>query len=1304
MKLVRFFSLTLVAVCLINSTANAQLVAGFSMDFSGEAGGVMQNIQQTLTTIQEDVVAKVKKNVTKIKAGIEKYAGKINKLLGKIPGVKEANEGGSVDIYDAEAVQTAFKELFLQYPSTDPRINTAYEKKGVNLYYDTLVEVRTAITGLEDKLTELRSEVEQFGEQAINPDAGGDAADSEDESAVYYNAYLANRKFNDILKITEEVVAMQNQYFAVRNLRQPRAVLPARAPAESTEPKKTSSSTIFVHNRFAFAQQLKLKNVASKLVSKAKNSKAVKKTAKKAVSAVVAKQTIAEDDGMFITHEAPAPSSLLSGNEAELASLSKISDIQKTLTEAMDIHNVIQHMPSYRDLYKQYDLYKRLHVKAIEAVGAADKCVLQYLGRRYEDPNTVWYGQKNAPKNTCDYDNRKGLSGWTISLFQVTNAALSSGLDVDAFGEMDVDMSQAPATASNTEINLEEKEGNNDSTTSSFAFASPSKEKEFSDSTRQIELLNWEIGRKAAQLLAADQHSEKPVYGKAKNPYPLWNDQRAYYDQYIRGKYENMKTYIRYIDVNSIAIGLVELLNKGEEESEGKQKNAEAIGLMEESISSSSTSNSRAMALLSQKTSELSSLQKKHSKALAPNEAKLADLQQQIDAWTTLINDTNEEINAVDEEALQNKTKLDSSYNQMEIMHQKNMTTGSTYAMAKLTIEESGAAYSANIEKLGGLRVNVKRFENARNKVQEQINILNEEIEDQKAAQQEEIAKLEEDYEEKFAELQNNLGEIKTLRDYYSKLKSKYKLGSLGGLVNKADALVDNARDCAVKMIEEHYQSLKAMSANDSLYMTYKNPTVVQKHATLISDLKKLPKDCLRQKAASSVSLLNVDPEDVLSIARSLFKSALVKSICSNYDCDKADEQYFVGVPAKPRDFTAPKAPLTANYPPVRDIVHLDTTDFKKIEMVNKKNGPLSVVPSPNYGRINKSSFLNYGVEMPYVWQLMLSDKAYVEKSMDLSAALSRGGEDKAFMRGTMLPCRNGHYMLDVKLMNNNNAKYSVVDTTKKDNDTPTNIKKLNSLPYCSDLRIANSLTLRIEDTDVDKKIDGASDDKIVDVNPSELGMFLRYGRKEGLFINSRPLYGYMMLIDKEKKAEKKGKYELSAEDNIYNRAMFTTNQIGEFLTFIDKETNIRKNVDEIQAGMDEIKEELKTLFEEMGFELKDNFNLALDSDYNYIINKLKERKNTLVAQASEKLGTVVRGSPTVDERFNKVDNAHRSLVQDSTALVNITFRTKSGSPLTESIKSEKANQKVIEKSRNEGYSAIEKEIKNYKQPVCMPY
>ena len=36
--------------------------------------------------------------------------------------------------------------------------------------------------------------------------------------------------------------------------------------------------------------------------------------------------------------------------------------------------------------------------------------------------------------------------------------------------------------------------------------------------------------------------------------------------------------------------------------------------------------------------------------------------------------------------------------------------------------------------------------------------------------------------------------------------------------------------------------------------------------------------------------------------------------------------------------------------------------------------------------------------------------------------------------------------------------------------------------------------------------------------------------------------------------------------------------------------------------------------------------------------------------------------------------------------------------------KTAKANEKVIEKSRKEGYDAIQKEIDNYEQPVCMPY
>ena len=172
----------------------------------------------------------------------------------------------------------------------------------------------------------------------------------------------------------------------------------------------------------------------------------------------------------------------------------------------------------------------------------------------------------------------------------------------------------------------------------------------------------------------------------------------------------------------------------------------------------------------------------------------------------------------------------------------------------------------------------------------------------------------------------------------------------------------------------------------------------------------------------------------------------------------------------------------------------------------------------------------------------------------------------------------------------------------------------------------------------------------------------------------------------------------------MYQRAMFSKNQIGDFLHFVDKETRIKKNVDEIQASMDEIKTGLKELFEQMGFSLKDDLDLAKSSDYDYVIKKLKERKNILVSEAGAELDTINHANATVKERFDKVDNTYSALVQDSKALVNLSANTQAGGPLAESIKTEETNQKVIEKARNEGYAAIQKEINNYEQPICMPY
>lgn len=1321
----------LTLVLLFSGSASAQLIGGATFDFSGDAKSTMQTVEAKISAIQEEVVAKVKENVTKVKAAIEKYAGKINKVLDKIPGTKDFDEGSSVDIYNTEAVKTAFTELFLQYPTEDERLNKIYELKSEQFYYDTLVEMKTAVIELESQLASLRQEVEKFGKEAISePSGSGETGGSEDESGVDYSAYMAARKFNDILKITEQLVAMQNQYYAARLIRQPRTVQPAPYQKEEEEKPGDVKKTSFIygHSQMAFAQMLQKQQPVSVRVSVVQPSvKAVSaspsgailsapeatlsgsvRTAERAVapktavsqavvSAAAVSGTVEEKPvkkavkslNNFVTPAAPKTSAFLQGNETELEALGKIAEAQKIVNQASEVHNLLQRMPEYRDLYKQYSLFKRLHAKAVEAVKNADQCVVRYVGRRYSEPNKVWFGQKDEPENTCDYDSRKGLSGWAITTFQVANASVGNDIDVDAFAEVDVDTSKdSTALAEVDTAKLEKQSGEQ---VDDDMFASPSKAQEFSDSVREVELLNWQIGRKAAQYLVDDQNSEKPVYGKADNPYPLWNDQKSYYNQYLNGKYENMKTYISLLNVNKVALQIAEILNNGESESDEKAANARGLNAIESALGGNSSSDGGATGILASKATALATVRANQADALAPLEKKIAELDEKIDGWSSLINSKKSEINKIDEENKLNEGRAENAQKEIELMDKRGTSSySSTYTMAKQTLKEAGGAQAENITRLGELRSSTAKYENARKDARAEKTKLEEKIKAVRKQYQEDIVAVENEYDARIAALGSEGNAVSKLTSVYSALKLNNS--SLRSILGKADDLVDKARSCAQELIQKHQDELQTMAANDVLYMPENNKKVVSGHEKLIKQLKNLPKVCFDRKTQNLIGLGNVNPDSIVSLLTSIFKSELTKSVCSNYSCDAPDTQYFVGLPAKARDFTAPRAPLTTRYPTVRDMVHLDTTDYKKIDMGTD-------------GKLSRNAFLNYGLTQPYVWQLMLSDKAYVERGMDLSAALDMGGEGKAFMRGNILPCRAGNYIIDMS----NSGKYAITDTKKYNN--PENIKKLGTLSECRDLNIAGVIpgianvldTYVIYDKDVDSTVVGNASGGVSDPKSSELGMFLRY-KKGSLSMNERPYDGYTRLIEKEKRAEKSGKYELNADDNAYQRAMFTKNQIGDFLHFVDKESRIKKNLDEIEAGMEEIKTTLKEVFTQIGFEFKDSLDLADSGDYDYVVKKLNERKVTLMSEAGAELDTVNHSNAVVKERFDKVNNTYSALVQDSHALVSISAHTEAGSPLSETMATETANQKVIEKARNEGYAAIEKEINNYEQPVCIPY
>lgn len=83
----------------------------------------------------------------------------------------------------------------------------------------------------------------------------------------------------------------------------------------------------------------------------------------------------------FAVPEAPEAKSLMAGSEKELADLGVISDAQKSLNEALKAHNTIRLLPTYRNIFRQYELFKQMHEKAAQAVASSDQCVVQYLGR-----------------------------------------------------------------------------------------------------------------------------------------------------------------------------------------------------------------------------------------------------------------------------------------------------------------------------------------------------------------------------------------------------------------------------------------------------------------------------------------------------------------------------------------------------------------------------------------------------------------------------------------------------------------------------------------------------------------------------------------------------------------------------------------------------------------------------------------------------------------------------------------------------------------------------------------------------------
>ena len=226
---------------------------------------------------------------------------------------------------------------------------------------------------------------------------------------------------------------------------------------------------------------------------------------------------------------------------------------------------------------------------------------------------------------------------------------------------------------------------------------------------------------------------------------------------------------------------------------------------------------------------------------------------------------------------------------------------------------------------------------------------------------------------------------------------------------------------------------------------------------------------------------------------------------------------------------------------------------------------------------------------------------------------------------------------------------------------------------------------------------------QVAEYAPSELGTFLQYDSNKLAFrdIDNKAFTRLKEIQENDSDEE----YKEDVPDNLYKKAVFAENQIGNFLKFMEIESELRQNVDEMAAKIQEAREDLRTQLIEAGFTPAQDFDLADETQYNEIRDSLDSLKNSKVSSGLEQISAV--SNPTdsfIDARLEKLQNIFTALTKDKNELISLSTSTAADSTLDEQIKSEEVNQEVAGKYQEEADKTLEDQLNGFDTPYCAVY
>lgn len=1250
-------------------------VVGVPVDASDVPHTVESGIGQAKTVKTQ--VSDVKTNIWQaIKDRVSNlFTGKASKKT--LPGTTEIVESDFVNIYSEAEIYKRVYELFYTFPSSDLDEQRCYRKLAALMYKDVSLEAYTVARELDTRLNgEIRLQVESLSTTLVE---GGDGADPADNNnSTYNNNYNAYQAIDSILAVIQEVTAIKAQLAAAKAMKN--EIQPVYTPKTSWNFEKglklASRDVRSSSQQLAFAQ---IRTPNAPILVSGKKSRATS----------LAEEYLAKEEVAF--DSAPVPEETVNPAGDKLAELEKIEPVHDKMRKALDAHNLIKQLGQFKNIQKQYKQVVERHEQMLKNLKKADDVSIIYLSRYYSDPMNAWSGI-DLGSTPNEHSLRKGISGWSVNAFELVKAAEVSPVQMDDFRDINYDES-----LSSSDINSVVPQGEKISEQEVF-FKEPSKEEKYEENARAIQLIKWNVGAKAAQLLADEQSK----WGKVSKPFSVWNDVKSFYGQYLNGKYNNIADYLEAVPNSEIKNQIAKALNDDKLKRDGQDEASINARALDKIAELAKVRDQKIVLLDNQLDEKRKEIEASRSEALRAADAdyaqKLKGIRDNRAQATAELDNLVAKIDA-------SKADLKKQQSQLHQLQTVQANLENNLSLAK---EEDKAAIQ---EKISGNAAEISKTQGQISSLQNAVAAEEKSVTSQKAkiasfdeqevqesesyqssrmgidkshdsqlvaassARNEAVAVLESEFSNAQREVEKAAEEEKAKAQIVS-------TQAVEALLEMADTLINQGKSQIRVEVEKTIKQLR--DQGESTYISRYHPAVVRIHQQLIERLK-----------AITVQVKSiVDDNVMLSVA--IFREMLLNADTS------PDTEYFVGtLPLKERVLRAPyKAPQNTTVP-LREVFHFDETDWKNLTARG----------------LTKENFFSNGSAIPDIWKLMLSDKPYVEADFDLQKALNLGSEAWGLYRGGTFPCNTGEYDIDVdpdagyRLLSLTpqgwhpcQQKYSVSvrKTFKRDADNPMTGRT----QICSTVRNEDMKATAAETCFYEDEPPAANSDY------SELGVFLN--NENGKLSLRQPLnnlYSYLKKMDDEysdgsrtDETEAKMSPIVRIREAWYKKAPFSVNQIGEFLDAVEAEIDMRKARDELAKTAQKNQEDLIRLLQELGYNPDKSFDLTNADDYNLIRGALDNIKNKNVTSAvSEAAAIDSTGNELVEEEVSKIKKILGALQLDKDELTVLNESSSRNPALEESIKTQSVNQTVEQKYEETADETLEK-LNEAFIPYCGAY